>query len=127
MANKIFTITCVSGDPGAEERAIETNDPNWAHQKMKYRMRSRCWGYYFDRADAEHVIEHNETDISELGYYQYAVLTELGEGPLANQHELQWYEFHWVTNDHPSGWRQLTSVTKIEKPLKYAQYMFGGL
>jgi len=74
----VYTITAMSGDP---------------HKKGDYRQAD--WGYFFKREDAERVVERNETDISELGYYRYALLAAKGEGPLAIAEPLQWYEFIW--------------------------------
>jgi hypothetical protein len=116
---KIFTMTVVSGDPNADLRDNE------------YKLRCRCWGYYFSRKTAAEAIEGNWTDMSELGYYLYGVLSELGEGPLPNQKELQWYRFNWnhdvEPNEHGVVWPELMSVTKIEKPEIYQQILFGGL
>jgi hypothetical protein len=106
---KIFTMTVVSGDPN--ERDVEK------------RLRSRCWGYYFDQKEAEEAIEGNETDMSECGYYRYAVLTELGEGPCAIGDELQWYEFRWKWTEGES-WPELLSVDKIDRPAQYEGIMF---
>lgn len=116
----IFTFTVVSGDP------FKLND------KGHPEMRTRTWGYYVDRIDAEHAIENNETDMSELGYYRYAVLCEVGEGPLPTTVELQWYEFIWDRDTKPrehDGMKvpELVAVDKIEKPEKYGHFMFGGL
>jgi hypothetical protein len=121
---KIFTMTVVSGDPNTSE--------------IKNRLRCRCWGYYFNRRDAARAIENNWTDMSELDYYHYAVLSELKEGPMPSQKELQWYEFNWWHEEdyHLSEpprdkngvfWPHLQAVTKIEKPEKYQNMLFGGL
>jgi hypothetical protein len=115
--NKIFTITVIYGNP-----------------RLPYadeRMRVRSWGYYFKQEDAAHVIEHNETDISELGYYQYGLLAELGEGPLALADELQWYEFIWNYDTEPrkhDGMKvpEFVEARKIERPPQYEGYCFGG-
>lgn len=124
MDQKIFIVVVVSGHPDPESLP-EYN----THKKNEFRMRSRCWGFYFDRVDAEHVIEHNETDISELGYYRYAVLSEVGEGPLAIPDELQWYEFIWDWDVPPRKdgvvIPMLTEVRRIGKPQKYERFFFG--
>ena len=104
----IYEITCVSGNPFQH------------HYDDSRDFRICTWGYYFNREDAEKVIEENQTDISELGYYRYALLTEKGEGPLAIGLGLQWYEFIW---DFPcKGWDytpKLKEVKKIEMPDVY--------
>jgi hypothetical protein len=71
----VYTITVFSGDP------------------TKFRIRD--WGYYFKQEDAARVIEDNETDISELDYYHFALLAAKGEGPAAIGEPIQWYEFKW--------------------------------
>ena len=117
---KIFTMTVVSGDPNADLR------------DNKNRLRARCWGYYFNRKDAAWAIENNATDMSELDYYHFAVLSEMGEGPMPFGKEVQWYEFHWdhdpaEMNDNDVIWPVLVAVTKISKPPQYEQVLFGGL
>ena len=111
-------MVCVSGDP--EE---------W--KSLEKRLRSRCWGYYVKRRDAASVIECNGTDMSELGYYRYAVLTKLGEGPMAISEELQWYEFIWNWNVNPRAdgvvIPEFVEAKKINKPGKYQNILFGDL
>jgi len=116
----IFTFTVVNGDPST---------PLDDHRN---KMRSRCWGYYFDRKDAEYVIEHNSTDMAELGYYQYAVLSEVGEGPMPLGDELQWYEFIWNWDVPPREHDgivipEFVEAKKIEKPEMYQQIYFGTI
>lgn len=105
----IYTVTTISGDP---------------NNKEDDRLRSRCWGYYFNRVDAEQCIENNHFDIAELGYYQYAVLSVLEEGPISFGDELQWYEFY--RDDMGSG-DAFFNARKIEKPQIYTQHIFGTL
>lgn len=110
---KIYTITCVSGGEG--------KDP----------IRSRRWGFFFDRKPAEQVILENQTDISELNYYHYAVLSVVGEGPMAIPDELQWYVFLWNHNTPPRAHDgvsvpQLVEVVPIDKPEQYAGILFGN-
>jgi hypothetical protein len=115
--NKIFTITVVNGNPHlpyADER-----------------LRVRSWGYYFNQEDAAQVLEHNETDISELGYYQFGLLAALGEGPMALGEELQWYEFIWNYDTTPrkhDGMKvpEFVEAKKIQRPPQYEGYAFGG-
>jgi hypothetical protein len=116
----IYTITVVNGNPNANRDDQEN------------RLRSRCWGYYFNRADAQQVIEENQTDISELGYYRYGVLSALPEGPLAIGEELQWYEFIWNYNVPPREHDGIVipdfvEARKIDKPPMYDHFMFGTL
>ena len=125
----IFLVIVVNGDPNVR---IDKNRPEIEYDFANYAddsLRSRCWGYHFNREDAEHVIVNNETDISELGYYQYAVLSEVGEGPLAIPEELQWYEFiwDWEVTPRADGVKipTLIEVKKIEKPEKYQAYFFS--
>ena len=120
MPKKIYTISVINGDPHADERPGPS------------RFRVRCWGYYFNQKDAAHVIEHNETDISELCYYQYGLLAKLGEGPLAIADELQWYEFIWNFDTEPRAFDgmkvpEFVEARKIERPKMYEGYAFGGL
>jgi hypothetical protein len=108
-------MICVSGNPN--ERDVEK------------RMRSRCWGYYMKRRDAARAIECNATDMSELGYYRYAVLSRIGEGPCAFPDELQWYEFIWNWDVPPREHDGMVipdfvRAEKIEKPEKYQQILF---
>jgi hypothetical protein len=55
-------------------------------------IKYRVWGYYHDRAVAEDCIVNNRSDLCEF-YYHYAILSEVGEGPLAVPENQQWYEF----------------------------------
>ena len=80
-------------------------------------FRTCTWGYYFDKENAAECIENNWTDISELGYYQYAVLTAKGEGPLAIGQALQWYEFQWEG-------RKFRGAIKIAMPAMYDRFFF---
>ena len=117
---RIYTITVVNGDPYAPL------------DNSQDRLRTRCWGYYFNRADAEHVIEHNETDISELNYYQYGLLSSLGEGPMTIPDELQWYRFLWNYDVPPRPHDgmivpEFMGAEKIDKPSIYNHIIFGGL
>jgi hypothetical protein len=112
----IFLMVVVNGNP--EER------------DSKLRLRSRCWGYYFDRAVAEKAIEENWTDMSEMEYYKYAVLVEQGQGPLPEQEELQWYEFVWNWCVPPREHDgivipEFVEARKIDKPEQYSQILFG--
>ena len=81
----------------------------------------RDWGYYFRLSDAVHVIEHNETDISELNYYQYAILCSKSEGPLAIPEPIQWYKFFWKKKT-PTKMSQFIKAKKIRCPK-----VFNGL
>jgi hypothetical protein len=92
----VYTITVLSGHPCSR------------------RFRHRDWGYYFNREDAAKVIEENQTDLSELDYYHYAVLSAKGEGPLAVPETLQWYEFVWDNSRD-----ELLEVKKIDRPKMY--------
>jgi hypothetical protein len=94
----VYTITVLSNTPCTKQ------------------FRIREWGYYFDRASAAKVIEENQTDISELDYYHYAVLSAKGEGPLAIPEALQWYEFIWAGTDNADNF---VTARKIERPEKY--------
>jgi hypothetical protein len=105
-------MTVVNGDP--EERDLEK------------RLRSRCWGYYFKRKDAEYMIDNNATDISEMGYYQYAVLASVGEGPLAIGDELQWYEMIWNWNVPPRKHDGIVIPKFIEAKKITKPEMFNG-
>jgi hypothetical protein len=107
----IYLVTVLYGDPYKANAKGTRPD-----------LRVRNWGYYTDRASAQQVIEENQTDISECGYYQYAVLTSIEEGPLAIGEELQWYEFVWEWEP-----RRFVEAKKIEKPTMYQQIAFAGL
>lgn len=115
----IYTVTVVNGDPN--ERDTEK------------RLRSRCWGYHFKKADAEYVIDNNATDISELGYYRYGVLSRIGEGPMPSiMDEVQWYEFIWNWNVAPREHDgivipEFVEAKPIKKPEMYQQILFAGL
>jgi hypothetical protein len=117
---RIYTVTVLSGDPYAPK------------DKPEDRLRTRCWGYYFNRADAERAIEHNETDISELNYYQYGLLSSLGEGMMAIPDQLQWYRFVWNYDVPPRAHDgvlipEYMGAEKIDKPSIYDNILFGGL
>jgi hypothetical protein len=107
----VYTIHVLSGDP---ENRIKD-----------FSFRSRNWGFYFKQEDAAHVIEHNETDISELDYYHYAVLSAKGEGPLAIAETIQWYEFVWASHLDPSILLRLfLEARKIDCPEQYKNLVF---
>jgi hypothetical protein len=70
--------------------------------------------------------------MSELGYYQYGVLSQMGEGPMPSQKELQWYEFIWDWDVVPRDFDGIVipayrGATKISKPEIYNEMLFGGL
>ena len=106
----IYTVTVVSGDPNQAD--------------VKTRMRVCHWGYYFEREAADCAIQNNLTDMSECGYYQYGVVSELGEGVCVIGDELQWYEFVWDDSDSD---RQFLEAQKINKPAIYENIAFAGL
>ena len=111
---EIYTVTVVSGDPNSREK--ETS------------LRSRCWGYYFNRKTAVQAVKENWTDISECGYYRYALVAAVGEGMLTVPERTIWYEFFWnhqETGD--SNFPKLVEVKQIEKPEIYQPLLFGGL
>ena len=115
----IYTITVVSGNPNERE--------------PEKRMRSTNWGYYFKKEDAELVIKNNLTDISELGYYRYGVLSRVGEGPMPSiMEEIQWYEFTWNWDVPPREHDgivipEYTGVMEIQKPKVYEGIWFATL
>lgn len=103
----IYTITCFEID-----------------KRKIFGLRSYEPGFYFKREDAEHAIENNQCDMSERGYYRYALLTKKEEGPYAIPLGLQWYFFNWVTDiDDPyTNWDiHLYSVDKIDMPPEFKQ------
>lgn len=81
---------------------------------LSSKFRHRNWGFYFKLEDAQHVVENNETDISELDYYHFALISKKGQGPLAISEAIQWYEFIW-----DDARRNLLEVRKIECPEQY--------
>jgi len=111
-AKIIWTMTCVSGS------LDELDNP-------KTRFRCCTWGYYFERRNAEIAIETNSTDMSELGYYRYAILCCVGEGPLAIGEEIQWYEFIWNRDVPPreSDGVVIPEFIRAERIAKPEQYM----
>lgn len=82
--------------------------------------RHHCWGYYFDRKAAEECIAENWTDIFELGYYSHALLAAVGEGPMGDVEELQWYRAIYAD-------RNFMGVAKVDKPAKFEYYSCGGV
>ncbi len=51
-------------------------------KKYRFPVRSRCWGYYFDKSAAMKAARENWTDINEAGWFQWAVVEEISEGLL---------------------------------------------
>jgi len=98
--------------------------------KKGEKIRYRVWGYYFKRSEATACVKGNWTDISELGYYRYGVITGLGEGPIAIGKKLAWYEFVWNRKTKPrkhDGIRvpELVEVRPIKAPKAYEHHFFG--
>jgi hypothetical protein len=81
------------------------------------KLRVRNWGYYFAFKDALHVVKRNETDIAERKYYNYAVISRVGEGPLAIPKELGWWRFEYSGD-------VLKRVRAIKKPKTLAGFVF---
>ena len=55
----------------------------------------RTWGYYFDYSNAEKAIINNITDIFEMGYYNYAVISEMRPGVAMvpeNYNDQKWFK-----------------------------------
>jgi hypothetical protein len=116
----IFVVTVASGDP----------QPSIANHPT---FRSINWGFYFTYKSAKYAIEHNVSDISEQGYYQYAILQKIGEGIMAFPEEMQWYEFIWNRDVPPrkhdgslcSPWPLFVEAKKIDKPEMYGGMFFN--
>lgn len=114
-AKLIYTVTVLSGNPAVKDS-----------------MRSVCWGYYFDSETAEESIYGNWTDMSEIDYYHYAVISSLEPGVAAIPTEIQWFEFEW-DHDRPAKKNgeprhsKFIGAKKITKPEKYSQWGFGCL
>lgn len=60
--------------------------------------RYRVWGYYMDYWDARRVVRDNQTDIYEQGYYDFGLLTTIGEGPLAVPEAQEWFKAVYEDN-----------------------------
>ncbi len=119
---KIYLMTVVSGG--------EPIPPGGTFDDVTV-LRSRTWGYHFEQELAHRAIDNNHTDMSELGYYQYAVLSELEPGPCAIPTEIQWYEFIWNYDTQPrkhDGYRvpEFVGTKRIEKPDHYENILFGA-
>lgn len=80
--------------------------------------RLRVWGYYHEVENARQCVKENWTDISELGYYRYGIVSKMGVGPLAVPEDEEWYEFCWVDG-------HLVTVEPVAKPEEYAGVLFG--
>lgn len=75
--------------------------------------RKTNWGYYFSYDDAEKSILENYTDLFEIGYYQYAVITAIPEGLCAISDVLQWFDYN-------NG-----AIKKINKPEEFKNFYIG--
>lgn len=103
MNDKIYTITCVSND---------------ARRILGCRL--SLWGFFFTIEEAQKAIAENWDDISEMGWYQYAVIAECLPASTVFPTELEWYEFVW---DHEFG--RMEHVLKTEKPEQFKNLVFG--
>lgn len=53
--------------------------------------RRRTWGFYAELDHARRVVEYNSTDIFENGYYDFAVIEQIEEGPLGLRTDHEWW------------------------------------
>lgn len=53
----------------------------------------RCVGYYEDLKDAEECVINNDCDISEEGYYRYAIIEEIEPGLYTFPRKEFWYRW----------------------------------
>jgi len=81
--------------------------------------RYRVWGYYHDRDAAGRCVVENWSDIFERGHYGYAIVSAMGEGPLAIPEDQEWYGATFDENG------MLTGVADIIVPKEFAQTSFG--
>lgn len=75
----IYVINAVGGEqfpdmPGMNKDKHLRDTKEFRDEYNERRLRNRIWGYYRKRKHAEQAIEGNLTDMSEMGYYKYAVL-----------------------------------------------------
>jgi hypothetical protein len=92
-----------------------------AQQELEHE-RYRVWGYYFDLETARQCVLENWTDISELGYYRYGVISQMGEGPLACPETQEWYEFEW---EGDAMRRKYKGAKKVEQPEELGNTIYG--
>ena len=110
-----------------------SNPPEYSKDTPDMRkFRSSGSGYYFDFKDAEKAVTNNWGDMSELGYYKYAVICKVGEGPMGCGDEVQWYQFVWNFDVAPREYDGVVipafvEAKKIDKPEMYERIFFATL
>jgi hypothetical protein len=85
--------------------------------------RYRVWGYYRDIETARECVLENWSDISELDYYHYGVISQMGEGPLACPEEQEWYEFEWEGEVGVD--MKYKGAKKIDEPVVVGNTLYG--
>lgn len=77
-----------------------------------YRIkRQRTWGYFDTFELAEEYVLNNYTDLFECGYYNLAVIEEMGPGICASATREWWYRAEYT-----GGGETWHDIQKIEKP-----------
>lgn len=84
----------------------------------------RCVGYFENLADAQAVLEKNLGDLAEDGYYNLAVIEEIGPGLYAAaKRERYWYCYHDLHKEGifgGCGWRPSVAPHHFERTTNFA-------
>ena len=89
--------------------AVEKMEPYPESKYFTNTGKTRCWGFYFDKEDAVHVVRENVADIQEY-FYDYAVIEEYEEGISNYTGNRQW--FKW--NEDRQGYFEISEPENME-------------
>ena len=74
---------------------------------------TRCVGWVSENDEAYDIVTNNHGDIAESGYYQYAIIEQMGEGLYYTPKEEFWFEWNADTKkydpiDTPKEFKNVT-------------------
>jgi hypothetical protein len=77
----------------------------------------RCVGFYYDHEEADDLVVNNRMDISEDGYYRFAVIEQKSEGIYCTPYNEWWYKYN----------RKTDKYERCEKPEKLHNIICFGI
>lgn len=83
---------------------------------------ARTIGYFRTFAEAHDKVMSNAGDMFECGYYQYAVISRMGQGLYRMPQEIQWYSSH---RDERGTVDSVVTDAKPEELENFQLYIIG--